>query len=113
MPEGRSVAATFSSYLGGFAALLVAVGATGAWLEVLQPLQGFGFFGLGLILGAVTLAIAIVALFRTRGEARRASRRSAWAGASLGLVLTGILVVAPECRGQRLFVGEQGRSPPV
>ena len=59
-----------------------------------SPFVGFRLFGLGLLLGLMALVLGLVGLWRTRPAAGRDGRERALAGACLGGVLVGLVLVA-------------------
>lgn len=73
----------------------ILVSIVGVQWEFLKPLTSFGLFSVGAILGgALTLLLALIALFLTRGGGDRTGRRRAWASLVIGAGLLVMVAVA-------------------
>ncbi len=73
----------------------VLVSVIGAQWELLTPLRSFGLFSVGALLGgALTLILAIVAIFITRGGQDRTGKRRAWSSVLVSVVLLGIVIAS-------------------
>jgi uncharacterized protein (DUF1499 family) len=94
----RSLAASLSAAFGALGVLLMGAGAAGASTALLQPLQGFRLFALGLLSGLVSLALSGIGFLRTRAGSGRSGRERAWVGLVLGggLVALGLQAALPK-----------------
>lgn len=88
MSQQSSRLATAAATLGALAVVVGAGGVLGATLGVLAPMQGFGAFALGGLLGVVSVIVSGFALRATRAGSGRSGRGRAW----LGLVLGGVML---------------------
>lgn len=70
------------------------LGAGLAHFGVLEPMQGFSLFGLGLLSALVAGALGLGALYATRAAARRSGRGLAYLGIAAALVAVAIVGVA-------------------
>jgi len=84
--------ATAGAALGAVAAAAMLVGAGGALLGLVPSAPAFRIFGLGFLLGVLTLLVSLVGLWRTRSAASRPGRGRALAGLGVGLVAGSILL---------------------
>jgi uncharacterized protein (DUF1499 family) len=93
MPERRALSATIAWTLGVLALVAVVVGAVAGNREWVPGFVGFRIFGLGLLLGVVTLLAGLVGIARTGEGSGRSGRGRAVQGALVGAGLTLLLVV--------------------
>jgi uncharacterized protein (DUF1499 family) len=70
------------------------LGAALAHFGVLEPMQGFSLFGLGLLSALVAGALGLGALYTTRAATRRSGRNLAYLGIAAALVAVAIVGVA-------------------
>jgi uncharacterized protein (DUF1499 family) len=101
MPERRALSATIAELLAGLAVLAVAFGALAGHREWIPGFLGFRIFGLGLLLGVLTLVIGLVGIARTGASSGRSGRHRAVTGAVVGGVLT-VLLFALAAPGRNL-----------
>jgi len=101
MPERRALSATLAELLGIVAVVAVVVGAVAGNRELLPGPLGFRIFGLGLLLGVLTLLFGLVGLARTGAGSGRSGRGRAAVGAVLGGALT-VMLVALAAPGRNL-----------
>ena len=94
-PPRTSRIAQLAAALAAASITCVLVGIIGAQWEFLTPLTSFGLFSVGALLGgALTLVLAIIALFITRGGHDRTGKRRAWSSVLVAVVLLGIVIVS-------------------
>jgi len=93
MPERRALSATIAQGLGSLAVVAVVVGALAGHQEWVPGFVGFRVFGLGLLLGVVTLLVGLVGIARTAAGSGRTGRPRAARGAIIGAGLTLLLIV--------------------
>ena len=94
-PPRTSRIAQLAAALAAASLTCVLVSIVGAQWEFLTPLTSFGLFSVGALLGgALTLILAIVALFIIRGGQDRTGKRRAWSSVLISVVLLGIVIVS-------------------
>ena len=93
MPERRALSATIAQGLGIVALVAVVVGGLAGHQEWVPGFVGFRVFGLGLLLGVVTLLAGLVGIARTAAGSGRTGRPRATRGALVGAALTLLLIV--------------------
>lgn len=93
MLERRSLSATLAQGLGILALAAVVVGAAAGHERWVPGFLGFRTFGVGLLLGIVTLLLGLVGLARTGAGSGRSGRGRAARGASIGAGLVVLLFV--------------------
>ncbi|MBW2315109.1 MAG: DUF1499 domain-containing protein [Deltaproteobacteria bacterium] len=91
MPERRALSATIAQGLGILAIIAVVVGAVAGNQEWMPGEIGFRVFGLGLLLGIVTLLLGLIGIARTGPGSGRTGRDRAKQGALVGAALTVVL----------------------
>lgn len=84
-----SRAATWALRIGSVGLALLAIGPLLIHLGLASPFLGFRIFGLGLLLGLITLVVSGIGLWRTRGG--RPGRPQALAGFGLGALVLAIV----------------------
>jgi len=84
--------ATAGAALGVVAAAAMLLGAGGAFLGLVPSAPAFRVFGLGFLLGVLTLLVSLVGVWRTRSAASRPGRGRALLGLGVGAVAGAILV---------------------
>jgi uncharacterized protein (DUF1499 family) len=93
----RSRLAVASGFLGALGVFDAALGPLLIHLGAVSPLFGFqAFFGLGLLLGLVALALSPFALRATRAATGRTGRGMAWLGFGCGALLVGVLALSAQ-----------------
>lgn len=97
MPERRAASATASELLGILALVAVVGGAVAGTFEWVPGFIGFRIFGLGLLLGVLTLLLGLIGLLRTRAGSGRLGRGRAVTGCLIGgaLFVTLLVLAAP------------------
>jgi len=89
MPERRALSAVIAELLGYLAVVLVGVGALAGSQEWLPAEPAFLLFGVGLVLGVLTLLLGLLGIARTGATSGRTGRRRA----VIGVVVGGVLAV--------------------
>ena len=94
-PPRTSRIAQLAAALAAASLTCVLVSIVGVQWDFLTPLTSFGLFSVGALLGgALTLVLAIIALFITRGGHDRTGKRRAWSSTLISVVLLGIVIVS-------------------
>lgn len=82
----RSKLALAAGVFGAVGIFDPALGAALAHFRVLEPIQGFGLFGLGLLSALIAGALGVGALYTTRAAAARSGRNLAYVGIAAALI---------------------------
>lgn len=94
--QDQSAAASWAARLGSAALALLAIGPLLTHLGLTAPMGGFLVFQIGLLLGLITLLLAIVGILRTGTKSGRGNRAQALVGLGLGAAV--LVVVAFSAR---------------
>ena len=87
-------AAVWSLRTGSVGLALLAIGPLLIQLGITAPMGGFLVFQVGLLLGLVTLGMAVVGVLRTRPASQREGRPQAVTGLALGLAVLTVVAFA-------------------
>ncbi len=95
----RSKLALAAGVFGAVGLFDPALGAALAHFEVLEPMQGFGLFGLGLLSALIGGLLGVGALYATRPAAQRSGRNLAFVGIAAALVAIAVVAIARQPGG--------------